>query len=737
VSTPHQLRRPATSEAIEHAFGLFNAKAKRNVDLSQFTTYKVGGTAALHMMVSSIDDLYLVSAVLAEVELPILVIGRGSNLLISDSGFKGLALTIGGLADYVDLPNRDEDPGVEPIALFGGSVALPVAARQSVARGLTGFEWGVGVPGSVGGAVRMNAGGHGSDMASSLTSVRMFHLRKGLEAHVNAVDLGLRFRGSALDDHHVVLSATVDLEWSNSPEASEAELQEVVRWRRENQPGGQNAGSVFVNPEPGKVSAGAVIDELGMRGLRVGSAQVSEKHANFIQADVGGSAQDVVALMAEVRRRVRDERGYVLRSEIRLVGFEDATDPAIVDLINKDSEVGVSTIRLEQVFDKSVTANETTDGTIPVSVLNGEVVRIVDSDVSDEVLEELRDAFGRDATRDITRDITSGVARDATIIPIQPAERVVIVDDDLRIVTDDDFPADTLSQSVHRAPTSTRVAIFDDESLPGGVDDSADGAVIIDGTAWTELSFARRVINGTKQLFTMRGVNRRKQLLVVGGSLVASVVFVLIVLASPLVAVRNIDIEGAKYANATLIETVSKSLRGKSVLTVDTNAAQKLLETDPWIESVRIKTYLPSRAVIEINERVPVAWFLGVDNQGRVIDQDGRVLAVVNGRPTEYMLIDGIGPNLIAGAMASESYKAAAQLAMSLPDEIRPVVKNMGVNGPNQVTMTLLTGAVVKFGEPVDLRNKLVNVVVILRRQDINQIAGIDVSSGTPVVSSP
>ena len=740
MSTPHQLRRPATPEALEHAFGMFGSRAKRNVDLSQFTTYKVGGTAALHMMVSSIDDLYLVSAVLAEVELPILVIGRGSNLLISDSGFKGLAITMSGLADYVDLPNRDEDPGVEPIALFGGSVALPVAARQSVARGLTGFEWGVGVPGSVGGAVRMNAGGHGSDMASSLTSVRMFHLRKGREAHVNAVDLGLRFRGSALDDHHVVLSATVDLEWSKSPEASEAELQEVVRWRRENQPGGQNAGSVFVNPEPGKVSAGAVIDELGMRGMRVGSAEVSEKHANFIQADVGGNAQDVVALMAEVRRRVRDERGYVLRSEIRLIGFEDETDPVIMDLINKDSEIGVSTIRLEQVFDKSSTANETTDGTIPVSVLNGEVVRIIDSDVSDEVLEELRDAFGRDAT---IVPITSATGNQTSPTlapsnkPVQPAERVVIVDDDLRIVTDDDFPADTMSQSVHRAPTSTRIAIFDDESLPGSSDDSADGAVIIDGTAWTELSFARRVINGTKQLFTMRGVNRRKQLLVVGSSLVASVVFVLIVLASPLVAVRNIDVEGAKYANATLIETVSKSLRGKSVLTVDTNAAQKLLETDPWIESVRIKTYLPSRAVIEINERVPVAWFLGVDNQGRVIDQDGRVLAVVNGRPTEYMLIDGIGPNLIAGAMASESYKAAAQLAMSLPDEIRPVVKNMGVNGPNQVTMTLLTGAVVKFGEPVDLRNKLVNVVVILRRQDINQIAGIDVSSGTPVVSSP
>jgi len=422
-----------------------------------------------------------------------------------------------------------------------------------------------------------------------------------------------------------------------------------------------------------------------------------------------------------------------------------------VELLNKDSEVGVSTIRLEQVFDKSSTGNETTDGTIPASVLSGEVIRIVDSDVSEEVLDELREAFGRDATRDITRDativpITSATSNPTSSTkvpdaePVVPAERVVIVDDDLRIVTDDDFPADTMSQSVHRAPTSTRVAIFDDELMPSGEIDSdvsVSGAVIIDGTAWTELSPLRRFINGAKQLVNMRGVNRRKQLLVVGGSLVAFVVFVLIVLASPIVAVRNIDIEGVKYANSTLIETVSKSLRGKSVLTVDTNAAQKLLETDPWIESVRIKTYLPGRAVIEINERVPVAWFLGVDNQGRVIDQDGRVLAVVNGRPTEYMLIDGTGPNLIAGAMASESYTAAAQLAMSLPDEIRPVVKSMGVNGPNQVTMTLLTGAVVKFGEPVDLRNKLVNVVVILRRQDINQIAGIDVSSGTPVVSSP
>ena len=729
MTTPAQLRKPASPDAIDEAFGLLGGRAKRNVSLAQYTTYRVGGAAALHMHVASIDDLYAVSSVLAQVDLPLLVIGRGSNLLVSDGGFSGLALTLGGVAEYIDLPDRAQDPDVEPIALFGGSIALPVAARQSVARGLKGFEWGVGVPGSIGGAVRMNAGGHGSDMASSLTSVRIFHLRKGMEAHVQAVDLGLRFRGSALDDHHVVLSATVDLEWSANVDASETELQEVVKWRRENQPGGQNAGSVFVNPEPGRVSAGAVIDELGLRGLRVGSAHVSEKHANFIQADEGGSAHDVVALMAHVRKRVREERGYALRSEIRLVGFESETDPDVVDLLNKDSEFGVSTIRLEQVFAKTVVVDPV-DASIPLSVLDGNVVRIVDAEVSEEVLEELADAFGRDTTRDITIDIPQP---ETTSNP----ERVVIVDDDLRIVTDDDFPADTMSQSVHRAPTSTRVAIIDEDLGVDTLADSDDPSVAGSAASWTELSIGRRFTHSIKQLVAFRGVSKRKKILVVGSSFVAASILAMIILASPIVAVRQIDIEGVKYANSALIETVSKTLRGKSVLTVDTAAAQKLLETDPWIESARIKTYLPSRAVIEINERIPAAWFLGVDNQARVIDQDGRVLAVLNGRPTEYMLIDGVGPNLVAGAMASNSYTAAAQLAVSLPEEIRPVVKSMGVDGPDQVTMTLLTGAVVRFGEPVDLRNKLVNVVVILRRQDINQIAGIDVSSGTPIVTSP
>jgi UDP-N-acetylmuramate dehydrogenase len=131
----------------------------------------------------------------------------------------------------------------------------------------------------------------------------------------------LRFRGSVLADHHVVVSARFEAAEGDRHE-SEVEIAEIVRWRREHQPGGQNCGSVFVNPVPFQLSAGELIDELGLRGLRVGTASVSDKHANFIQADEGGSAADVHALMEKVRRAVFEQRGISLRSEVRLVGFE-------------------------------------------------------------------------------------------------------------------------------------------------------------------------------------------------------------------------------------------------------------------------------------------------------------------------------------------------------------------------------------------------------------------------------
>ena len=742
MNTPRSFKRPATIAELQLATELFGKRAHTDVSLAQFTTYRVGGTAALHVHVQSIEDLEAISAVLAQVDLPLLVIGRGSNMLIADNGFAGLAITFGSFLEYIDLPDRSDgaDGGldVEPIALFGGSVLLPVAARQSVHRGLKGFEWGVGVPGTIGGAVRMNAGGHGSDMASSLVSARIFHLLRGVEAHVDAVDLGLRFRGSAIADHHVVLSATLNLGWATDSDAGETQLSEIVKWRRENQPGGQNAGSVFVNPVPGEVSAGALIDQIGMRGFRIGTAHVSEKHANFIQSDEGGLASDVVQVMAEIRRRVKESTGYDLRSEIRLAGFDATTDPSLVDVLTSESDTSVATVRLEHIFDRNANASVSTDTSMPISVLTSTTFQDP-LDVPTEVLDELRAVFGDETSNtqeqpviasvtDIkTREVTMPIETPVTDAATAPS-RVVIVDEDFRQPSESDFPSDTDSQSVHKAPTSVRVLITDDD-----VAQDLEAEIIV-GTQWGELIISRRFLG--KIVGRITGGNKRKRLVTLGLSAVLALGVALIVLASPIVAVRTVKVEGAKYADAALVRSVSESLKGKSVLTVDTKTASERLESDPWIKTARITTSLPSRVLIQINERIPVAWFLGVDNRARVIDEDGLVLSVVEGRPTQYMWIEGTGPNLTAGANSAAAYRAAGQLAMSLPSELAPMVKHLGVAGTEKITMTLKTGTVINFGAPVDMRNKLVNVVVLLRRQDVNSIISIDVSTGTPVVQS-
>ena len=742
MNTPRSFKRPATIAELQLATELFGKRAHTDVSLAQFTTYRVGGNAALHVHVQSIEDLEAISAVLAQVDLPLLVIGRGSNMLIADNGFAGLAITFGSFLEYIDLPDRSDgaDGGldVEPIALFGGSVLLPVAARQSVHRGLKGFEWGVGVPGTIGGAVRMNAGGHGSDMASSLVSARIFHLLRGVEAHVDAVDLGLRFRGSAIADHHVVLSATLNLGWATDTDAGETQLSEIVKWRRENQPGGQNAGSVFVNPVPGEVSAGALIDQIGMRGFRIGTAHVSEKHANFIQADEGGLASDVVQVMAEIRRRVKESTGYDLRSEIRLAGFDATTDPSLVEVLTSESDTSVATVRLEHIFDRNANASVSTDTSMPISVLTSTTFQDP-LDVPTEVLDELRAVFGDETSNtqeqpviasvtDIkTREVTMPFETPVTDAATAPS-RVVIVDEDFRQPSESDFPSDTDSQSVHKAPTSVRVLITDDD-----VAQDLEAEIIV-GTQWGELIISRRFLG--KIVGRITGGNKRKRLVTLGLSAVLALGVALIVLASPIVAVRTVKVEGAKYADAALVRSVSESLKGKSVLTVDTKTASERLESDPWIKTARITTSLPSRVLIQINERIPVAWFLGVDNRARVIDEDGLVLSVVEGRPTQYMWIEGTGPNLTAGASSAAAYRAAGQLAMSLPSELAPMVKHLGVAGTEKITMTLKTGTVINFGAPVDMRNKLVNVVVLLRRQDVNSIISIDVSTGTPVVQS-
>jgi UDP-N-acetylmuramate dehydrogenase len=286
-------------------------RVRRDVPLGPLTTYRVGGPAAALVEVDSEDDLVAVSEAVRDAGVEVLVVGKGSNLLVADAGFPGLAVTLGeGLATV-----RVEGTRVTA----GGAAALPVVARRTAAAGLTGFEWAVGVPGSVGGAVRMNAGGHGSDMAASLVRVHLIDLDTGHAGWVPVGDLELGYRTSAVRPSQVVVAAELELH-PGDREASEAAISEIVKWRRANQPGGQNAGSVFTNPEGD--SAGRLVDAAGAKGLRLRTAAVSDKHANFIQADEGGSADDVYALMGLVADRVRDATGVELVPETRLVGFD-------------------------------------------------------------------------------------------------------------------------------------------------------------------------------------------------------------------------------------------------------------------------------------------------------------------------------------------------------------------------------------------------------------------------------
>lgn len=289
---------------------------RRDEPLALLTTYRVGGQAARYAAVSDDQELSAVARAVSGSGVQVVVVGKGSNLLVADSGFAGLALSLtGAFTDVVVEPTG----GGGAIVRAGGGAPLPVVARRTVAAGLAGFEWAVGVPGSIGGAVRMNAGGHGSDMAASLRRVRVVDLRTGEDGAVTPPMLELGYRSSAVASHHVVAGAELALAFGDQA-ASEAELAEIVRWRREHQPGGQNAGSVFTNP-PG-LSAGRLVDEAGCKGLRVGTAEVSTKHANFIQADPGGSADDVKRLMDEVASRVLATCGVALHAETCLVGFE-------------------------------------------------------------------------------------------------------------------------------------------------------------------------------------------------------------------------------------------------------------------------------------------------------------------------------------------------------------------------------------------------------------------------------
>jgi UDP-N-acetylmuramate dehydrogenase len=282
-----------------------------NEPMGPHTTYRVGGSVARFATVTNEEQLAVALGQWGRSE-DLRVVGNGSNLLVADGLQDWVVLRLAG--ELSTLTWEIHDDHVDVVA--GAGLDLPIAARQLSAAGITGFEWAVGVPGTFGGAIAMNAGGHGSDMAASVVSVRAWRAGDAIELTSPELDFG--YRHSSLRPTDVVSSVRLRLTTGDSASAKAA-LKEIVSWRRTHQPGGANAGSVFRNPTDD--SAGRLLDRVGAKGLRVGTAMVSVKHANFIIADEGGRADDIFALMRLLRNRVRDEAGVTLIAETRLWGF--------------------------------------------------------------------------------------------------------------------------------------------------------------------------------------------------------------------------------------------------------------------------------------------------------------------------------------------------------------------------------------------------------------------------------
>lgn len=303
-------------------------KVEAGAVLARFTTYRLGGPAELYVEPSGAGDLetmgrVLLTAGIDPASIEVLVLGRGSNMVISDRGWAGLVIRLGSgfswMAPLVEWPGR---PLRGDGLAAGSSTPLPQTGNWAARRSLAGLEFTVGVPGSVGGAVRMNAGAHGQDISETLAAARVFDLTRFELEEREAADLGLSYRHSNLTERDLIVDAAFVLE-PGSKEDIKARMDEWRKHRSATQPGArQNAGSTFKNPPDD--SAGRLVESAGLKGFTVGGASVSRKHANFFMATEHATAQDVFDLVAAVKKRVYETSGVKLEPEIRFIGrFEE------------------------------------------------------------------------------------------------------------------------------------------------------------------------------------------------------------------------------------------------------------------------------------------------------------------------------------------------------------------------------------------------------------------------------
>lgn len=287
------------------------------------------------------------------------------------------------------------------------------------------------------------------------------------------------------------------------------------------------------------------------------------------------------------------------------------------------------------------------------------------------------------------------------------------------------------------SPGPRTITIIDedltDSVVLGGLDDLDEGTV---EPRPARTAMDPRIRERRSEVRAKVGRRRRRVLMGVGSVMLLGALAV-VLLATPVLSVQRVDVDGAVYVqrfDAERLDAVVSSLRGSPILAVDLAQARAELEASAWIRSARITRELPSRVIIEIAERVPLAWFAGPDGRHRVIDAEGAVVAVLEGQPVDYVGIAGPAPDLEPGDFAPPVFRVAAQLARSLPDEVAVRVTAMAVSAEGEVSMTLDSGTEVTFGLPDDLQGKLVALVVVLRRHDVDNLRVIDVSSGQPTI---
>lgn len=298
--------------------------------LGPLTTFGIGGPAAGFVEPTDRAALAVVQRALAgtgDDEVPVLVLGRGSNVLISDAGFPGLVLRLGrgfkeirrvagGTPAGLGVDGGGVDGGGVDVDA-GAAVAMPALAAWAAKESLGGLEFGAGIPGSVGGCVRMNAGAHGGQVADRLLTAELMPIGGEVRVEPGSA-LGFGYRHSALPPRAVVTGARFRLV-SDDPARIRARLDNLRAWRRATQPlRERNCGSVFTNPDGD--SAGRLVEAAGCKGRRRGGARVSDKHANFIVVSPGTGAQDVLDLITQVRAAVAANGGPWLVPEVRVVG---------------------------------------------------------------------------------------------------------------------------------------------------------------------------------------------------------------------------------------------------------------------------------------------------------------------------------------------------------------------------------------------------------------------------------